>query len=117
MKALLIGMLGIAIAGGVVIGGYQLGWWLREEAVNRGAEIREDSFARQTALQAEVLDLYRDITNIDVQLMAADGEAAPVIRAQRIAIKDRLCDAYARMNPDFAISQSAAAFAARECLR
>ena len=106
---------GAVLLVGIVVGGWQLGWWASEEAVNRRAEINEQSFARQTALQEEVLTRYREVTKIDTQLTYANDEQAKALRAQRKALVVRLCDAEARMTGRVTIPADAQAFVQEEC--
>ena len=98
MKIFGLVVLVIVVVAAFSVVAWQGGWWLREESVNRSAEIREDSFARQTALLGEVIDLNRDVANIDVQLLSATTEQAPVLRAQRKAIVNQMCDSSIRLN-------------------
>lgn len=99
----------------VLVGGYLGGWWLQEDAVDREAGIRERTFARQTALQAEVQDLYRDVRDIDVQITYANDEQDAALKAQRKAIVIKLCDAYGRMTATVTIPDDIRAFAGKEC--
>jgi len=99
----------------ILVGGYLGGWWLREDRVQRTAEIDETTFARQTALQNEVLDLNRDIRNIDVQLNTATEQQRPALVAQRQATVNRFCDAHGRMTGSVTIPDNVAATASQEC--
>lgn len=114
-KALFVAIGVIAIGAVVVVGGYNLGWWLREDATNRSAEIRNDSFARQSALQAELIDLNRDIANINVQITTANPDQARVLGAQRQAIVVQFCDAYGQITDSVNIPQSVISLATQEC--
>lgn len=98
-----------------VVGAYQLGWWLEEDRVNREAEIDNDSYARQSALNDQVIDDYRTITDIDVQLSNASEEQAKPLRAQRQAILNEFCDNYAQLTGTTSLSDSILAYAEREC--
>ena len=99
----------------VVFGGWQLGWWLSEESTNRRTGIANRSLARQSALSEEVLDKYRDARNIDVQLTEATPEQQTALRAQRVAIIDQLCDAYAQMTNRMTLSNNVETFVSEEC--
>lgn len=82
----------------ITVGGYQLGWWLKEDAVNRNTQINNNSVARQTALQDEVIDLYSDIADLDVIIVEANPEEKTVLLAQKNALTDRFCEAYGKIN-------------------
>lgn len=45
----------------VVVGGYQLGWWLKEDAVQRDAKINASSYGRQMASVSAARDLIIEI--------------------------------------------------------
>ena len=87
----------------LAIGGWQLGWWLKDETVNRNAEILQDSFGRQNALVEQILDDVREV------------EAGNVPPNQVIAITSQICDSAAKLTGTIQLPQSAASFVAREC--
>ena len=105
----------IVLIVGIVVVGYLGGWWLQGDVVDREARIREQTFARQTALQAEVLTLFQDIRDIDVQLTYANDEQDVALGAQRKATVIRLCDAFGRMTETVTIPDPIRAFAGGEC--
>jgi hypothetical protein len=96
-------IVGLLLIVGITIGGYQLNWWLREDAVNRTSEINQDSYARQDALTSQVLD---DI---------AEAQDPAIPDAQRIAIIDQICDSAAKLTGAIALPNSANQFIAKEC--
>ena len=115
MKQVMIGLVAVVVLSGLAVGAWQGGWWIKRESVQRSGDIREDSFARQTALVDTVISAYRDVATIDVQLTTATLNQQPPLRAHRVAIKDDLCDAYGRLNDTTEIPNSARRFAEREC--
>lgn len=115
MKAVASAVGLIVLIVGILVGGYLGGWWLEADVVDREARIREQTFARQTALQAEVQTLFQDIKDIDVQLTYANDEQDAALGAQRKAIVIRLCDAFGRMTGTVTIPDSIRAFAGGEC--
>lgn len=74
-------------------------WWFRWR-VNAEAEIRQDSFNRQSLSQDQVVKLAGDLADIDVQLAepTATPEQEAVLDAQREAIATELCGIAARIN-------------------
>jgi hypothetical protein len=88
-----IGCIVAAIAVALAIGGYQLGWWLREENVNRTAEIRRDSFERQETLRDQIIAQADDLARVDVQLAnpTITGDQAAALGGQRAAMSRQLC--------------------------
>lgn len=74
-------------------------WWFKWR-VNAEAEIRQDSFNRQTLSQDQVVKLGSDLADIDVQLVepSLTAEQKAVIGAQRDAVAEELCLVGARVN-------------------
>lgn len=105
----------VVLVAALSVGVYQGGWWLSEDGVNRRAEINNQSFARQSALQEEVIDKYRVLADIDVQISTAtDSQAAP-LKAQRKAVLDQLCLAWGQMTETATVPATAATYAERNC--
>ena len=82
--------------------GYQLRWWLREDAINRQAEINRDSFEFQETARSEIIDLASDLAELEVTIAHPDLTPAQVtaFEAQQDAIADRLCEQAARISGD-----------------
>jgi hypothetical protein len=92
------------------------GWWLREESVNRSSEINNDSYARQTALVEEVIDLHTQIADLDVKAAGdVTDEQKTLILTQRAALVTNLCSAYDQTTDTVTIPSDIHAFAAQEC--
>jgi type II secretory pathway component PulM len=94
---------GLLLCVAIVIGGWQLGWWLKDETVNRNAQILQDSYGRQNALVEQVLDDIREV------------EAGNLPPQQVIAITAQICDSTAKLTGTIQLPQSAVAFTARNC--
>lgn len=114
-QTLLLILGGLLFVGVVTTAGYLGGWWLREDVVQRTAEIREDTFARQTALQDEILGLHGDITKIDVQMTDANEDQRKALKAQRRALVTKICDAEARLNEGTNLPTDVEQFLEEEC--
>lgn len=99
----------------IIVGGYLGGWWLREDAINRDSAINNDSYARQTALQEELIDKYGTVADIDVQLTTATDEQAGPLRAQRTAVLNQFCLAYSQYTGTVSLPDTVYAYAEREC--
>ncbi len=92
----------IAVVIAIVIGGYQLGWWLNKNATNRQAQIYQDSYGRQTALVDSIVDDIKE----------AEGN---IPANQRIAIVDQICDNAAHLSDETRLPQHAIIFINQEC--
>lgn len=117
MKAFGIGVLAILLLVGITIGGYQLGWWLNENAVNRTTSIANDSLARQQALAEKVSNTRDDITKLDVTISTASPDVVPQLKAQRVALVDDMCQAYGGLTGRITLSPSVISFATEACAR
>ncbi len=87
----------------IVIGGWQLGWWIKGASTDRNARIQQNTYGRQNALVEAVLDDIKD----------AETPGIPV--PQRKAIVDQVCDNAAKLTGSIQLSADAASFVAKEC--
>lgn len=104
--------LALAVLG---VGVWQLGWFVEEKNVDKRTEINNRSTARQSALQEEIVDKYRDVRNIDVQLGDASDEQRPALIAQRRAITNQMCDAWFQTTDSALLPDSIHMFLQGEC--
>lgn len=103
MTRRILAIVGAALALGILaVGAYQLGWWIKEDSVNRTAEIRRDSFERQETLRDELVDQADDIARVDVQLTnpTLPDETGAALRGQRAAMVRQLCSLAADITGD-----------------
>jgi len=108
--------LAVLAGGAVLVGLWFGGWWLREESVNRSSEINNDSYARQTSLAEEVIDLHTQIAGLDVRAAGdVTDEQKTLIGTQRAALVTNLCGAYDQTTDTVTIPSDIHAFAAQEC--
>ncbi len=87
----------------VVVGGYQLGWWLKEDSVNRNAQINQDSYNRQNALVEQILDDIREV------------EQGGLPDSQRKAIIAQICDSADKLTGTVPVGANAEQFIAVNC--
>lgn len=83
----------------IVVGGYQLHWWLRKNAVNRNSKINRQSYEVQQTYHEKALDDIAQVRAVDAQL-AEQGLTADLraqLRAQKVAIITQTCDAISRL--------------------
>lgn len=94
LSVVLVTILCLAVLAGVVVGGYQLGWWLREQEVNRGAEIRRGSFEYQETRRDEIVRQSGLLADLDAQLANPELTRGQrdAITAQRSALSRQLCN-------------------------
>lgn len=111
-----LGVLAAVLVAGFLVASYLGGWWLREDAVNRTSQINNDSYARQSALADEIIDLHSQVTDLDVRA-AGDVTATQkeLILTQRAALIENLCTSHGQMIEINNIPADIHAFAAQEC--
>lgn len=88
INAILLGFVLLLVAG---FGAYQLGWIIKEDSVNRNAEINRGSFEFQQSLRDEIVDQSADLARLDTQIEQATDDQRPVLVAQRNAMREQLC--------------------------
>jgi len=93
----------IMLVVGVVVGGYQLGWWLNSQSVNRNARIQQDSYGRQSALTTAVL---REATDLQ------DPNLPP---AQRVALVAEFCINASMLTGTIHLPAATQALITKEC--
>ncbi len=96
-------ILAIVLIIGISIGGYMLGWWIKEDTVNRTAQINQDSYGRQVALVDQINDDIREASDPDIP------------KAQRQAIVNQICESAGFLTGKVQVSAPAANFIATEC--
>lgn len=112
-----LGVIGALVLLAVLGAGiWQLGWFIEEKNVDRRTGINNRSTARQLALQEEILDKYRDVTDIDVQLTEASDAREPALVAQRQAILDQMCDAWDQTTGSAILPDRIESYLLGECL-
>jgi hypothetical protein len=87
---------GIAVAvvliAAVVLGGWWVGWWFKEQNVERKAHIFRASYANQERLREDAAEKIAEVRSIEVQI-ADSGAGDPVeqLEAQATAIGSIAC--------------------------
>jgi cytoskeletal protein RodZ len=89
------------LAVGVI--GWQVGWWFKEQNVNRQVNIDNNNNGTQTAWRDEAQNAIADYALID-----------PANTAARGSLRNKACDLIGRLNDDF-ISPDLANFYTLEC--
>lgn len=95
-------------------GGYELGWWLEEDRVNRSAEISDNSVNRESALREDALDHHDTVLRLRATHASASDEQKPTLEAQITASLDRFCDSYGQID-NLQLPDSVNEFADKEC--
>jgi hypothetical protein len=115
--AVLATILGLILIVGIAVGGYQLNWWLKGQAVNRNAKINRTSYEVQQTYREEVFTDMSKVRAFDAQIEdPAYKGSVPQLRAARIAQIRTTCDHIARlMTSGAGVDPDVTAFHDREC--
>ena len=102
-RAIVIGGVSIVLAGAVLFGGRELGWWLRADNTNRAAAISRTNTGTQSALIDEINHKYDEYkadkaTASDPSL---DADTAARDNTQAAAVLNTVCDDYRKLTPSY----------------
>lgn len=107
-------VLGFFLLVGLIIGGWQAGWWFKEADVNRQSHVNRSSYGFQQAHEDELAHQITDITNIASQI--ADPTTSPdqrvALGAQRKAEINEACRSFDQITDP---TPSHAAWGAQNC--
>lgn len=82
---------GLAVLGGVILGGWQAGWWFTNQNANREGHVIRNSYSNQQTLRDQITKGIGDVTDMDRQITQAKGDNATALTAQRRAIANQVC--------------------------
>lgn len=84
---------GLAFAAVVLVGGWQLGWWLKSSATNHQAQIYQQSYGAQSADISQAQSLISEIQGINVQIHdpSTPADEVPDLQAQQKAEINQAC--------------------------
>lgn len=87
------GIVALAIMSGVVLGGWQAGWWFSDHNATRQAEQTQNGYSNQVTLRQQISAKLADIDAETTQIAAADGNASLIaaLKAQRAAEAQIAC--------------------------
>jgi hypothetical protein len=110
----------VAIIGGITFGGWEMGWWFKNQNTTRTAQMYDHSYGRQEALKAgvqqgivAVLTNDRTIVSLDPK---ADAALVAVTKAQTVGIlNDNVCKNAALIDPANPLTGQTAEFVAANC--
>lgn len=94
MKATALTLAGLVIFAGIILGGWQAGWWFTTQNVNRTDVLYQQSYAAQNSAEHELSQEVTEIGKVDSQL--ADPVVLPpqrsALTAQRVAMLNQACE-------------------------
>lgn len=98
-RKLLVVIAAVAVVAGVVIGGWQLGWWAKQYSVNRNAHIYQTGYGAQSAYQEELQNLIVQIDGVQVQISEPSTPPSEVsaLESQKQAMVNQGCGIAAKL--------------------
>lgn len=114
----LASILGLIVLAAIVVGGYQLHWWLYKQDVNRSAKINRSSYEVQQTYHEEVLKDLTKVADLDAQIAnPAYADSAAANRSARTAQIRQTCDHISRLTISGAgLDPDIQSFHDRECI-
>lgn len=76
---------------GIVLGGWQAGWWFAAKNADRDAHVRRSTYGYQQTLREQITKGIGDVTDMDRQIAGAKGDDVTSLTAQRRAIANQVC--------------------------
>jgi len=108
-------LLTAALVTGIILGGWQLGWWLHAHNVNRQAHVIQNGYANQSALQQQVAQGIANVDTITVQMDGSAGQQLADLHAQRLAVAGTVCDNAARISAAVPLPATEQQWVSRNC--
>lgn len=87
-----VGLFVLVVAGGLIVGGWQAGWWFSNQNTNRQAQQIQNGYSNQTTLHQQVTANIATVTSLTSQIgSAASTQQAADLKAQRAAVAATAC--------------------------
>ena len=87
-----VGLLGLALLAGLILGGWQAGWWFSNQNVNRQAQQTQNGYSNQTTLHQQVTANIATVASITTQITeTTETTQIAALKAQRAAVAATAC--------------------------
>lgn len=89
----LVAVIAAILLGGLILGGWEAGWWFAQQDVNRQAHVIRNGYANQQTLREEITKQIANTDAITLQIAQAAGDEAEIaaLDSQRIAVVNIAC--------------------------
>jgi hypothetical protein len=77
-----VGLFIAALIAGLVVGGWQAGWWFSNQNATRNYQQTQNGTSNQDTLRAQITQGYVNLTQEDVQIAAAQAQYNPSLTGQ-----------------------------------
>jgi hypothetical protein len=91
----------ILAVGGIVVGGWQAGWWFANQNINRQTHQIHNSYSYQSATQSDLTQKISDINTETVQIDGATGQQLADLKAQRLGEAQLACADASQLTADY----------------
>lgn len=83
----------VVLLAGLIIGGWQAGWWFAGQNANRQAHIIRQGYSNQQTLREEITKEIAGVDSINVQIAQSKGDPDEItaLESQRIAVVNIVC--------------------------
>jgi len=99
----------LLVIAGVVLGGWQAGWWFTQQNATRGAETIQNGYSNQSTLRAQITAQIANTETLTSQIAASsDPDLISALKAQRAGIVGIACQDAAEVTGDPLPPQQAA---------
>lgn len=87
------GIIALAVLAGIILGGWQAGWWFTAQNATRQAELTQNGYANQVTLRQQVTSQLAQAEAITTQIAEAGNDTGLVtaLKAQRMSIAGTVC--------------------------
>lgn len=106
-------LVGLVVLTGIILGGWQAGWWFTTQNVNRESHVIRNSYSNQQTLRDQITQKLGDVTSLDSQIAANPGDV-PQLQAQRHAVANIVCQDAEQVVGD-PLPQDQLAWASQNC--
>ena len=86
-----VGILALAVLGGVIYAGSQFGWWLQGQAIQHQSNNIRNNYATQESYVSQLSGYVSSIDGIAVQEGGTSGQQLADLRAQALGIGNQAC--------------------------
>ena len=88
-----VGLFTFVILAGLIIGGWQAGWWFSNQNTNRQAQQIQNGYSNQTSLHQQVTSNIATVASITTQVTETNNaNQIAALKAQRAAIAATACE-------------------------
>lgn len=105
----------LVLSGGIILGGWEAGWWFTAQNTNRDAHVRRTSYGYQQTLRDQITKGIGDVMDVDRQLTQATGDNTTALTAQRRAMANQVCVNAAQITGD-PLNADQASWVSQNCI-